>query len=427
MDEQTVQPVETRPEPAELEPAPARGRLLSLDAFRGFDIAAMLFVNMTWDRDVFHRQFFHVSWNDPVQGATFTDLVFPWFLFIMGCAIPLSVRSGRGKGRRWWAVMLVGMRRAVVLYLLGVLLTVASGAFTSPLAWTDLLRWNILQLIGVGYLVALGVCLAPRWFQIGFVAAVLAGKWGLMTLIPWETAEALVATRAPEGAPTGPGTWAHFDAVKRIVSLEHLEPGWTRWIAGWLGMSQQFLPCAAIAVLGGWATEVLTAKRALRERVWTTLGLGAGLTAAAFLLQWGYDPAGGGLLGPFTVPFSKWFFSPAYCLLAAGTGTLLLLVLHLVIDEARWTTAYPLRVFGLNAIALYVAAELSFKVIFSKWLIPSPAGDGRTDSLAGGVIAWLAHWTGSPAVGGWAFVLGWLAMWWVFCRWLDHKDIFIKV
>jgi len=406
---------------------PARRRLLSLDAFRGFDIGAMLLVNMTWNREVFHPQFFHVEWNDPAQGATFTDLVFPWFLFIMGCAIPLSVRSGRGKGRRWWTVLLTGLRRAAVLYLLGVLLTVASGAYSAPLAWTDLLRWNILQLIGVGYFVALAVFLCPRWAQIAFVVAVLAGKWGVMTLIPWETVNGLVATRAPEGAPLGPATWAHFDGVKRVLNLEHLDPGWTRWIVGWLGMGQQFLPCAAIAVLGGWVTEILTAERGVWVKAGRAFGLGAGFLLLAYALQWGYDPAGGGLFGRFTAPFSKWFFSPAYCLLASGTGALLLLGFYLVIDVGRWTTAWARRVYGLNAIVLYVGAELSFKVIFSKWLIPSPAGEGATDSLAGGFIAWVTHWTGSPAAGGWAFVVTWLLGWWLVCLWLERRNLFIRI
>lgn len=403
------------------------GRLLSLDAFRGFDIAAMLFVNMTWDRSVFHRQFFHVEWNDPAQGATLTDLVFPWFLFIMGCAIPLSVRSGRGKGRRWWAVLGVGARRAVVLYLLGVLLTVASGAYDSPLRWTQLLSWNILQLIGVGYFCALAVFLLPRWGQFAFVAFVLLGKWGVMTLVPWDVVDGLVTARAGEGAPLGPGTWAHFDGVKRVVNLEHLEPGWVRWVGGWFGMAQQFLPCAAIAVFGGWFAEVLTAReRATAWKLSRGAVFGVGVLGIGYLLQAGYDPAGSGLFGRATVPFSKWFFSPAYCLLAAGSGGLLLLAFYLVIDVLGWTRMTFLRVYGMNAIVLYVGAELSFKVIFSKWQMVHP--NGFSGNLAGGYIAWMAEWGGgSAAFGAWAFVLTWLALWWVVCWRLYAKKIFIKV
>lgn len=415
------------PKEVSLQPQKKGQRLLCLDAFRGFDIAAMLFVNMTWNREVFHPQFFHIEWNDPAQGATLTDLVFPWFLFIMGCALPLSIRSGRGRDRAWLITLRMGFRRAVVLYLLGVLLTVASDAARTPLVWTDLLRWNILQLIAVAYFVSLIVFLLPRWVPLAFVIGVLLAKWALMTLIPWDQVQGLVPVRVLEGSPLGPGTWAHFDAVKRVVCLEHHDPGPLRWFVGWLGMSQQFLPCAAIAVIGGLATQILTSQASPARRILRLLAFGLGLTALAYLLQWGYEPAGGGLFGNSTVPFSKWFFSPAYCLLAAGTGTLLLAILFAVIDVARWTTAWPLRVYGMNAITLYVGSEFFFKVIASKWLVPHPDSEGRTDSLAGGLIAWVTHWTGSPSVGAWSWVVIWLAVWWLVCLWMYRKDIYIKV
>ena len=414
------------PSPA-LSEAGAKPRLLSLDAFRGLDIAAMLFVNMTWDREVFHPQFFHVEWNDPAQGATLTDLVFPWFLFIMGCAVPLSIRSGRGKGRRWPEVLLAGLRRSFVLYLLGVLLTIAGSATSSPLLWTDLLRWNILQLIALAYLVTLAVFLLPRWVGFAFVAVVLLAKWGTMTLIPWESAGTLFPPRTPVGAPIGPGTFAHFDAVKRALCLEHHDPGPVRWFVGWLGMAQQFLPCAAIAVFGGLVTQILTGPGSHPRKISRIVAIGSVTTALAFALQWGYSPSGGGLLGPFTVPFSKWFFSPAYCLLATGTGTLLFAALYALIDAAKWTSAWPLRVYGQNAIALYVGSELFFKVVASKWLLPHPEGGGRTDTLAGGFIAWTTHWSGSSAFGAWAFVLGWLLGWWLVCLWMLRKGIVIRV
>ena len=81
----------------------------------------------------------------PAQGATFTDLVFPWFLFIAGCAIPLSMRSGRGRAMPAGRKIVAAVRRGLVIYLLGVLLTVAGSALDRPLAWTDWFAWNILQ------------------------------------------------------------------------------------------------------------------------------------------------------------------------------------------------------------------------------------------------------------------------------------------
>ena len=84
-----------------------------------------------------------------------------------------------------------------------------------------------------------------------------------------------------------------------------------------------------------------------------------------------------------------------------------------------------LRIYGMNAIVLYVGAEFSFKVIFSKWQITHP--NGHSGNVAGGYIAWWTEWAGSPAIGAWAFVLTWLAAWWVVCWRLYAKKIFVRV
>lgn len=424
---------------------PARERLLCLDAFRGFDIAAMLLVNMTWNPKVFHPQLFHVDWNAPAQGATFTDLVFPWFLFIAGCAIPLSMRSGRGRSMSAWRKAGSAARRACVIYLLGVLLTVAGSAADRPLTWTDWFSWNILQLIGVGYFCAVCVYLLPRWAQIGFVIGVLMLKLATLTLIPAEFARSTMEAAGlnPRGSGvTGTGTFTHFDDVKRLLHLEHLKATLARedrgrfwaFVTGWFGMAQQFLPCAAIAVVGGWCTEILSEEhRPKLKRAARLLGFGLAMTMLAYLLQAGYRPEGGGWFGRFTVPFSKWLFSPSYCLLSTGTGALLLAIFFLLTDTWKVTTFWVLRVYGLNALALYIGAELSFKVIFAKWQIIHP--NGHSGAVAGGVIAWVSHWAGqlgasetsAAAWGGWVFVLAWLSLWWVFCWWLWRRRIIIKV
>ncbi|MEM7516545.1 MAG: DUF5009 domain-containing protein, partial [Planctomycetota bacterium] len=76
---------------------PARRRWIALDAFRGFDILAMLLVNVSWDRNAFPSWMFHRGWAEGRQGVTFTDLVFPWFLFIAGVCVPFSLQRGRGR------------------------------------------------------------------------------------------------------------------------------------------------------------------------------------------------------------------------------------------------------------------------------------------------------------------------------------------
>ncbi|MEQ8769740.1 MAG: DUF5009 domain-containing protein [Phycisphaerales bacterium] len=425
-----------------------RKRLDSLDAFRGFVIVSMLLVNATWGEDQWGTgvvrslamQLAHVPWNDPTQGATFTDLVFPWFLFIMGAAVPLSMRSGRGRGIPPARRILVAARRAVVIYLFGVLLTHATSWLDRPASWTDLLSWNILQLIGAAYFVSVLVGMLPRKAWWAFVIGVLIAKWALMLGIPADWARGVLENGpvplAPrgDGAPTGFGTFTHFDDVKRLLNREHLsgaETPWARYLVGWLGMAQQWLPAAAIAMAGALAVDTLTDHaRAARARAARVAALGAGAIVIAFILSAGYDASGGGLLGPLTVPMSKWFFSPAYCLMASGTAALLLAASFWVIDVRglSWV-ARPWRTFGVNALALYIGAEMSYKLAFSRWKLELPSGSGNT--LPGAVNAWVAHWLGglpgSAVISGLAFAVLWIALWWLVCAWLDRNRIYFRV
>ncbi|MGL4514488.1 MAG: heparan-alpha-glucosaminide N-acetyltransferase domain-containing protein [Lacipirellulaceae bacterium] len=411
-----------------MEATPPRPRLLSLDAMRGLVVLLMLLVNMTWNRDVFPRQFFHVEWNDPAQGVTLADLVFPWFVFIAGAAVPLSLRGGRGSGRSAAAILAGALRRGAVLYLLGVLLTVASFAHERPLQWSMLLSWNILQLLGASYVVVVAVWLATervpeRWraaWRVALVAAAWLGRWALLALAPYEWVTGFVKPRPIDGAPVGPGTWAHHDAVNQWLNREFVAvPTTFDLLAGWLGMLQQVLPLAAIGVVGGLATTALEAGRLRRVAV-----VGVGLVLVAFALRWGYRAEGGGLWGTATVPFSKWLISPAYCALAAGTGSILLAAIASVVDRKRWTTLWPLRVVGMNPLAVYVGAELSFNTIFTKWLLPLP--DGGSDTIAAATQAWLAHATSSPLGAGLGWAAIWIVLWWCVAWRMDRAGVYVR-
>ena len=439
------------------------GRLVSLDAFRGFVIASMLLVNATWGESGWGEgtgawlaeQLGHVAWNDPLQGATFTDLVFPWFLFIMGAAVPLSMRSGRGRDRSALARLGTAARRGLLIYLLGVLVTFAGVWTDRPVAWTDLLSWNILQLIGAAYVAATAISLAPKWAWWVAAGVILAGKGVAMGAIDagWVRGVmegAGLAPRVAEGGPAGPGTFTHYDDVKRFLAREHVEASgaWgviDRRFVGWLGMAQQWLPCAAIALLGALATDRLLgggASVSSRGRRARDVGLG-GVAACALglLLSAGYRAEGGGWLGPATMPMSKWFFTPSYCLFAAGSGAVLLAGFYWVIDVRGWRrSAEPWRTYGVNALALYVGAELVWKLAALRWKVPVAGGEGSGTSLPGGVNAWVASvlpegvllplpggslsWS---AVSGVVFALVWLGFWFAVCRWLDRRKLYLKV
>ncbi|HSF07752.1 MAG TPA: DUF5009 domain-containing protein [Methylomirabilota bacterium] len=96
----------------------AEGRLLSLDAFRGLTIAAMVLVNNPGTWSAVYRPLTHAEWH----GWTVTDLVFPFFLFIVGVSITLALGRRRAAGDAEGGLAARVVRRAVVIFALGLVL-----------------------------------------------------------------------------------------------------------------------------------------------------------------------------------------------------------------------------------------------------------------------------------------------------------------
>src|SRR5437879_2350296 len=140
-------------------------RLRSLDAFRGLTIAAMVLVNNPGTWAAVYAPLKHAAWH----GLTPTDVIFPFFLFIVGVAIPLSRPSG---GRV--------LRRAAVIFALGIVLN-----GLPRFDWATIRIPGVLQRIAVCYLVAAVLFLTTGWRTQAIVtAALLLGYWGAMTLVP---------------------------------------------------------------------------------------------------------------------------------------------------------------------------------------------------------------------------------------------------
>lgn len=393
-------------QPADRSPE-QKPRLLSLDAFRGLDIALMVFVNMTWDRDVFHRQFFHVGWNEGRMGVTVTDLVFPWFLFIAGAAIPWSMASGRGAGHSNLYRVFTAFRRGLVIYTLGTLLSAArSEQF-------QFLTLDILQFIGIAYVIGVCVSLLPRWVQIAFVVVVLAGKYIVMHHIPHPDHGRVFLEQR--------------DNLREWITAYDFGLGGVNRVPQWLANGLfNILPGSTVVVMGAFAGgRLLRAWKAERDpSVTRTLLLwGLGVWAASFALR-------------FVDPYSKDFFTASYALLAAGTGTALLAAFYWVIDVRRWTTLFWARVFGLNALAFYVANEALFRVVLTRWTQPWITNDAGAPMNLIELMRWapvaaaqsvLGDTHAALVTGRWVFVLAYMLAWWVVFWWLYRKRWFWKV
>jgi predicted acyltransferase len=304
-------------------------RLVSLDAFRGLTMAGMTIVNNPGDWKHVYPPLLHAEWN----GWTPTDLVFPFFVFIVGVAITLSRKTAH-----WTAIL----RRSLVLIGLGLLLN------GFPFYDLSQLRFpGVLQRIGVCYLAA---ALLYRWLRqtapaddpgagdrrslrlTAEVAAVLlVGYWAILVLVPG--ASGARGDLTPEG---------NIGAViDRAVFGTHLYR--TTWDPEGLLST---IPAIGTALLGMMAGLWMRLAGDLRR---VAAGLAAGgLAAVAVGYLWG-----------FIFPINKNLWTSSYTLFTGGLASLLFAACYAVIDVAGWRrAAYPLVVLGSNAIALYVLSGL---------------------------------------------------------------------
>ena len=365
------------------------GRLLSLDAFRGATIAAMILVNDPGDYLNVYWPLQHARWN----GWTPTDLIFPFFLFIVGMALTFSSRLGARP-------VLV---RAAKLFGLGLLVN------TWPLFDLSHLRIpGVLQRIAVCYLAAWA---AKRWLgrrgQATLAAALLVGYWFVMTRLV-----------GPEGGAPNlemqTNLAAQLDRV--LLSGNHLWQASKTWDPE--GVLSTF-PAIATTLLGLLAGEWLRSERTARAKTTGFLAGGAVLTAAAVF--WGeWAPAW------LLFPINKSIWSPSFVLLTAGLGSALFGLSYWLVDVNGWRRcATPFITYGKNAIALYVGSELLAATLGTiAWGI---GPDGAPFSLASRINALLfATWL-SPAAASLAFALATVLVWYAVARVMDRRGIYVKV
>src|SRR5688572_17342035 len=143
-------------------------RLLSLDLFRGLTMAAMVIVNNPGDWGNVYAPLLHAEWH----GWTPTDLIFPFFLFIVGVSITLSQKSAS-----WTSIL----KRSAIIFALGL--------FLAGFPRFDLARWRIpgvLQRIALCYLVAAGVfrLTSSNIAIAGIALALCVAYWAVMMLVP---------------------------------------------------------------------------------------------------------------------------------------------------------------------------------------------------------------------------------------------------
>jgi predicted acyltransferase len=324
-----------------------QNRLVSLDAFRGATIAGMILVNNPGTWNAIYPQLEHSTWN----GWTFTDLIFPFFLWIVGVAMTFSLgrRQERGDSKR--SLLLQVVRRALIIWGLGLFL---SGFPYFNLTTIRIL--GVLPRIGICYFAASLLILYTKSVrvQVYCLLGLLISYWLMMKLIPVPGVGTGVLER-------GRNLSAYVDS---LVLSGHMWGQTKTWDPEGIVST---LPAIATAIFGVLTGRFLRSEHSKEEKTaWMFVAGNLLILAAAILDMW--------------LPINKSIWTSTYSIFMAGMALICFATFYWLIDVkgySRW--AKPFIVFGMNAIAIYVFSEWFGKLYDS--VIVWKQADGSEVSL----------------------------------------------
>ena len=400
---------------------PVRERLLSLDVFRGITVAGMLLVNDPGSWEHIYAPLEHAPWN----GWTPTDMVFPFFLFIVGITTYLSMSARRARGDSEHALRMQIIRRGALLFLFGFLINgfpyftfgdVAGIADPTLLQRMGdrLLHWRImgvLQRIGVAYLIA-GLLTQRTTLrqQVGIIIGLLFGYWFVMTVLP-VPGEGTIGALLLGFPPRTMAAWT-----------DRLVLDWSRWGLGnhlWVSSVTwdpegilSTIPAIGTAMIGNLAGRWIGEKRPLTERL-------SGLFAAGALGMMV------GLMWNWAFPINKSLWTSSYTVFAAGIAAVSLATIMWIVDYQKvrgWTRFFV--VYGLNPTIAFVGSGVMARCIYSIFKVTL---HGKRVSLEDGIYQTLfASWL-APINASLAFAITFVLFWYAILYVLYKRNIILKV
>jgi predicted acyltransferase len=361
-------------------------RMRSLDAFRGLTIVGMILVNNPGASTDVYRPLEHAAWN----GWTSADLIFPFFLFIIGVAVTLALTDARGGADR---LRLTGKiaRRTLLIFGLGIFLN------GFPLFdWSALRIPGVLQRIAVCYASAALIALSMRPRRQAMTAVLLVLAYWL----------AMALTASPGTAWLNPnGNLAAW--VDDALLPGHLLHG--NWDPEGVLST---VPAVATTLAGALAGHWIRAAQRPLERV-------AGLVVV------GTAGIGLGLAMQHWCPINKSLWSPSYVIFTAGVAADLLAVCYWLIDVRGWQRwATPFIVYGTNPIVAYVLSSLMAKEMLL-WRMTRP--DGSTTDLQRYIFESLSLPWASPVNASLLYAVSYVLLWLGITALLYRRGVLIKI
>lgn len=303
-----------------------KNRILSVDIFRGATILLMVLVNTpgTWTN--VYGPLRHAQWH----GYTPTDLVFPFFLFIVGTSIVFSYRNKPVNSGTYRKIVI----RSLKLIGLGLFL----GAFTIDFPfikeWENIRFPGVLQRIGVVFFFSTILFINCNWKTLlGITIGLLVGYWLLMTLVPVEGVAPTL-----ERAPNNLANWLDVKVFGSHNYKADYDP------EGLLST----LPSLASALLGIFTGLILVSKQEKKATI--LMGIGGSLLIIGYLWD-------------LVFPINKALWTSSFVLVTAGWANLILALIYYLTDVKHIKFGSIFRYAGANAIIIYFLSSFIAKVM----------------------------------------------------------------
>ncbi len=314
-------------------------RILSLDVFRGITMALMVLVNSQGTRFIYPI-LDHAEWN----GCTLADLVFPAFLFIVGVTTVISLKKQR-PGHEVYGNIL---KRSILLFLIGLFLN----AFPLHFDLATLRVHGILQRIALCYLVCSIIYLNTAVkTQLLIFVGILLGYWYFITQIPMPGISADQLSIAHN--------WAgYIDSL--ILSPAHLYKNFDP--EGLLGT----IPAIATTLSGLITGNFLLSTYSNPKKCYLMIAVGLLFLLLGWMWGWAF-------------PINKSLWTSSYVLWTSGVSLIVFALCFYLIDVLGYTKwAFPFKVFGMNALFIFIFHVLLLKL---QSILLLPLRNGTTDNL----------------------------------------------
>jgi predicted acyltransferase len=368
--------------------AKENSRLVSLDIFRGMTVAFMIIVNTPGSWNYVYAPLEHAKWH----GCTPTDLVFPFFLFIVGVSIWFSLKK-YGHELNSGSFFRI-LRRAVTIFALGLFLAIFPHFARD---YSTLRIMSVLQRIAIAYGIGAIICMTVRRDYLWIViAVVLLLYWGVLAFFGGADPYSLEGNIASK-----------VDAA--ILGTNHL----------YKGFGIPFDPEGLLSTLPAVCTVLIG------YYIGEMLGKGAAESKTVLkLLLFGVASAGLGLLWSIFFPINKPLWTSSYVLFTAGIAMGVLALIYLIADVwklQKW--GYLFLVFGTNALFSFFLAGVWTRIML---LLKVTSGETKVT-----LYTWIYEHLCVPVAGNMngslMFALMQVLLIWLIAFILYRKRIFIRL